>query len=104
MTRASRDKGNRFERQIVATALEHDLKAVRVPLSGAAAGFKDDVIVRAPHGEPWRLEVKKRAGGFKQIYAWLATADALIIGADRQRPLAVLDLEDFFALLKEGDQ
>ena len=98
MGKSQRNKGARFERSIVNTAKEHGLKAVRVPLSGAATGFKDDVIIYAK--DEWRLEAKKRANGFKQIYDWKGEADALVIGADRKRPLIVLDMEDFFDLLK----
>jgi Holliday junction resolvase len=100
MGKSQRDKGARFEREIVNTAKEHSLNALRVPLSGAAEGFKDDVLIRVNDSE-WRIEAKKRGGGFKQIYQWKGDADVLVIGADRKRPLAVLDMEDFFWLLKQ---
>ena len=63
MGKASRDKGGRFERELVNTARAHSLDAFRVPLSGAADGFKNDVIIKLGR-ETWELEAKKRANGF----------------------------------------
>jgi hypothetical protein len=101
MGKASRDKGWRFENETRHTALAHDLKAVRVPLSGATDYAKGDVIVTSPGGVKWTIECKKRANGFKQIYAWMEKGDAecLVLGADHKPALAVLLLEDFFDLL-----
>ncbi len=99
MGKSQRDKGARFEREIVNAAREQDLDAFRVPLSGAANGFKDDVVLRDCEGIEWRLEAKKRADGFKQIYQWLGEADALVIGADRRPALAVIPLTAFLDLL-----
>jgi Holliday junction resolvase len=98
MGKASRDKGGRFERELVNTAKAHGLEAYRVPLSGAAAGFKNDIIIKQGR-ITWEIEAKKRATGFKFIYDNIAGADILVIGADRQKPLAVLDYEDFCDLL-----
>lgn len=103
MGKPSRDKGARFEREIVNAALAHELPALRVPLSGAAKGFKDDVIITDATAEKWNLEAKKRADGFKQIYDWKGEADGLVIAADRKRPLVVIDMDDFFDLLKRVD-
>ena len=100
--KASRDKGARFEREIVHTADDHGLKAVRVPLSGATNFAKGDVVVTAPSGIKWTIEAKKRADadGFKTIYQWLdGDCDLLVLGADRKPALAVLPLSDFFDLL-----
>ncbi len=99
MGKPSRDKGARFEREIVARARSHGLTAVRVPLSGATEFAKGDVVV-GNSVDDWVVEAKKRADGFKQIYQWLdADCDVLAIAADRQPALAVLPLEDFFDLL-----
>lgn len=98
MGKASRDKGGRFERELVNTAKAHGLEAYRVPLSGASAGFKNDIIIKQGR-TTWEIEAKKRATGFKFIYDNIAGADVLVIGADRLKPLAVLDYEDFCDLL-----
>jgi hypothetical protein len=41
-------------------------------------------------GQDLRVEVKCRGQGFRELYAWLAGRDVLIIKADRQEPLVVL--------------
>jgi len=100
MGKASRDKGARFEREIVHTAEVRGLHAVRVPLSGATDFAKGDVVV-SNDVDSWTIEAKKRANGFRTIYAWLEKGDCdlLVIGADRKRALAVMPLADFFDLL-----
>ena len=100
MGKASRDKGARFEREIVSIAQAHDLAAVRVPLSGATNFAKGDVVV-SNDVDSWTIECKKRGSGFRTIYAWLEKGDCdlLVLGADRKPALAVLPLADFFDLL-----
>lgn len=102
MGKPSRDKGARFEREIVAIAQAHDLDAKRVPLSGATNFAKGDVVV-SNDVDSWTIEAKKRANGFKTIYGWLEKGDCdlLVLGADgaRRPALAVLPLSDFFDLL-----
>ena len=101
MGKPSRDKGARFEREIVAIAQAHDLEAKRGPLSGATSFAKGDVVV-SNDVDSWTIEAKKRANGdgFKTIYAWLEKdCDLLVLGADRKPALAVLPLADFFDLL-----
>lgn len=90
--RASKQKGSRFE-----LAVAKALGGVRVPMSGAVAAFPGDVVAEIG-GRKRRLECKKRAAGFKQIYGWLRDNYALVIGADRQEPLIVLRLADFVEL------
>jgi hypothetical protein len=71
--RASRDKGARGERNLKAELLRlgwHDV--YRVPLSGAAQGFKSDVLARPPGlGQEWSFELKCRRAGFESIYTFL---------------------------------
>ncbi len=63
--KASRRKGDRFERECVALFQTHGIAAERVPLSGAAGGsFSGDVTVPIL-GIDRRLEAKIRRGGFK---------------------------------------
>jgi len=93
-----KEKGSRFEREIVEMARLRDLEAHRVPLSGSAAGFKGDVHIKRGR-EVWVIEAKKRADGFKFLYQHLDGADVLVVGADRKQALAVLDLGDYLDLL-----
>ena len=39
------------------------------------------------------VEVKVRAKGFAQLYAWLVNRDILIVRADRSEPLVILPLK-----------
>jgi Holliday junction resolvase - archaeal type len=91
MAKRSVAKGKRREREVARL-----LGGRRVPLSGAAEGFPGDVVL--PCG--WRVEVKARRDGFKQLYRWLEKADALAIRADRRPWLLVLPLERAAALLR----
>jgi Holliday junction resolvase len=91
--RASRDKGNRAERAIVKFLQERGFAAERVPLSGSAGGsYLGDLTVPII-GVDRVVEVKARADGFKQLYAWLVDRDILIVRADRSEPLVVLPLK-----------
>jgi Holliday junction resolvase len=90
--RASREKGNRHERALVAILQEAGFAAERVPLSGAARGrFSGDVSVPLL-GVDRRVEVKVRGNGFRELYKWLDGADLLVVRADRSEPLVVLPL------------
>ena len=98
MGRASRDKGNRTERNVVHFLLEHGIEAERVPLSGAAQGsFGGDVHLKKT-GQ--RVEVKARANGFATLYRWLEGNDYLFVKADRKETLVVMTLEEFTRLFK----
>jgi Holliday junction resolvase len=94
MSKASRDKGNRTERTIVAILQNFGFAAERVPLSGAARGrFGGDISVPL-FGVDKRVEVKCRASGFSQLYSWLGDHDFLIVKRDRAEPLVVLRMSD----------
>lgn len=96
--KASRNKGNRFEREIVDLFQEHGLAAERVPLSGAAGGkFSGDVSVPVL-GIDRCIEAKIRKSGFGQIYAWLEGNYAVVSRRDRSDPLITLRLADFARL------
>lgn len=105
MGKSQRDKGNRVERHIVNAFKAHDIEAQRVPLSGMTSFEKNDVQATIG-GNPWSIEVKARASGFKQLYAWLEkdNADALVIKADRKQALVVLPLNTFAELAYRLDE
>ena len=91
--RASRQKGNRAERAIVKFLQARGFGAERVPLSGSAGGsYLGDLTVPVI-GIDRVVEVKVRAKGFAQLYAWLVDRDILIVRADRSEPLVVLPLK-----------
>lgn len=102
MGRPSRDKGARFELEVVALAQEHGLQAVRVPLSGATRYAKDDVEITpgfAPE-RPWRGECKRR----KALPQWLNSAldgcDFVALRADRREGVAIIPLRTLMELLQ----
>lgn len=97
MPNRQKNKGTRFEHHIVELAKQRDLVAYRVPLSGAGA-IKNDVHIKQGR-TLWEIEAKKRANGFKFLYDNIEGADILVVGADRRRALAVMDLEDLLDLL-----
>ena len=101
MGKASRDKGARFEREIVNVLRDLGYDAERIPLSGAAGGtFSGDVRLCVKHKE-LRFEAKKRGDGFKELYKWLRDHDGLFCAADRQTILVVMPLDRFFKLVDD---
>jgi Holliday junction resolvase len=98
MGRMSRRKGAVIEREIVNKHLELGIPALRVPLSGAARGFKDDVRIEGIG----TAEVKARANGngFAQLEKWLGECDALFLRRDRAEPLVLLPWSTYARLLK----
>lgn len=96
----SRDKGCRFERALTTTLISHGIPAKRVPLSGAMAGFKGDVLAEIA-GIERAFECKARKDGFREIYGWLDENDhvwALAIKADRRPTLIVQLAADWLQL------
>jgi hypothetical protein len=101
VSRRSRDKGARIEREIVNLHRSAGIVAERVPLSGAAGGlFAGDLVVDGLG----RAEVKARAGGagFATIERWLADHDGLFLRRDRALPLVVLPWRVYLRLLTRG--
>lgn len=110
--KASRDKGNRREREMVErlNALP-GVSANRVPLSGAMQGYKGDLRVFLDGVDrPLQVEVKARAkaSGWASVKKWLAENDVLLLVEDRQEPLVVLPWHIFEGLMiafkREGEQ
>lgn len=102
MGKAQRDKGARFEREMVHKFSDAGMPAKRVPLSGAT-WLKSDIIVDI-RGVERPMELKKRGDGFKQLYDWLGDANyALVVAADRRPPLVVLPFDNFAELAPSHD-
>lgn len=96
MGKASRDKGARRERQIVALHTDMGIHAERVPLSGASRyrgnGADIDVYPWGRNVEALVGEVKARGNGegFKTLERWLAENDMLFLVRDRKDPMVVV--------------
>jgi Holliday junction resolvase len=99
--RSPRQKGDRFERELVDLFRAHGLLAQRVPLSGATAYAKGDVEVTPSFADaPWVGECKRR----KVLPQWILDAlgehQFLAIRADRAESLIVIRASAFAELLQ----
>lgn len=112
MGKSQRDKGARFERDIVNRLRSAGIDAARVPLSGMGheangdEDFAGDIRFKIKK-LGWlreKIEAKKSgsARGFALIYRWLGKNRALACAGDRKETLIVIRLDDFLTLLREG--
>ena len=99
--KASRQKGDRFEREVVASLADAGILAERVPLSGAAGGmFGGDIQAFLKPGRV-KLECKVRTRAWLDLYGWIVGNYALVIKRDREEPLVVMRLKDFQKIARE---
>lgn len=105
MGKASRDKGARRERQIVAEHIALGIWAERVPLSGAmkyqGGGHDVDVYAFGKNETPLIAEVKGRKAFPVWLGGYLGQNDALFLIADRDEPLVVLPWKTWAKLLRK---
>ncbi len=94
MPNRSKQKGDRFEREIVDKAEAIGLKAYREFLSRSPLNDAVDVVVAGR-----QMQCKKEASGFKRIRQWLEGVDGVIIGSDYDKPLVIIRLNDWLRLL-----
>jgi hypothetical protein len=108
MGRSSKAKGSAYERRVVDNHKEAGIEAQRVPLSGAMAGYKDDITI-GPNAE-YRGEVKARklAQGWKVLKQWKGDAPFLFlqeiaaVGKGKSpKPLVVMDFDLYAELMKD---
>ncbi len=106
MSKSSRDKGQRRERQVVALHVDLGIHAERVPLSGASRyqgnGADIDVYIFGKDAGALVGEVKARrsGAGFVTLERWLGDNDMLFLVRDRQEPMVVLPWATWERLLK----
>lgn len=100
MASSSRRKGAGFEREVV-HFFEKNLgvEAYRIPLSGAAKGFKGDVLVPGVFGD-CPIEVKYGDHIPRTLYTWLGENAALIVRRKRAPALIVMRLADWAKLMQ----
>ncbi|SEE08965.1 hypothetical protein SAMN05519104_5177 [Rhizobiales bacterium GAS188] len=102
--RVSRQKGDRTERHLVRLLQDAGFAAERIPLSGAAGGkFSGDISVPLL-GTDRTAEVKCRANGFRELYAWLGSNSFLVVKADRREPLVVIPLRFALDIAKAAER
>lgn len=97
--RASKAKGARIEREIVALHEAAGIPAEKQPLSGALGGkYAGDVVVDGV----FVTEVKCRANGegFATLEKWLGSRDMLYLRKDRSEPLVLLPWRTYLVLMQ----
>ena len=99
MPNPSKDKGTRFENECVERAKNKDIEARRFWMSdGRSAGYGKDADIKI--GD-WLFQVKRR----KAIPKWMglnwSEVDGCIIRQDRDKPVVIIDYEDFLDLIKD---
>ena len=104
MGRPSRDKGARYERELVQHLCQHGLPASRVPLSGAVDGYADDVRVCLGETE-LRIEAKRRARLAGYLTQWVEGSSSGLVAMreDRGRTLWLVS-DDLMMWLLQGVQ
>ena len=102
MPNRNKQKGDRFEREIVQWFLDRGFDAERVPLSGAAKGsYGHDVRLGPRLG--YTGECKRFANGLGKLYAALEqdNSDMVFARADRKGTIVCMPLETLESLLRE---
>lgn len=98
MGKMQRTKGINAERELVHLLEDLGIKAHRVPLSGAMANYKDDIVL----GDESTIEVKRRKKIPAILNEMLVSADYGAIREDRGEWLVVMRVKEFATLfLKE---
>tara|TARA_R100000234_G_C4964093_1_gene163111 strand:- start:528 stop:833 length:306 start_codon:yes stop_codon:yes gene_type:complete len=93
----SRDKGLRVERELVNKLKESGVDAKRVPLSGAAEGFKGDIQIGDLIAE---VKARKDGAGFKTLEHWLGDNDVLFLKKNNTDPMVILTWDLFVEMIK----
>ena len=109
MSRASKEKGSRIERELAKKLTDLGIPTRRVIGSGAHGHIdrrlEGDLQVGTygAHAAEWLLtaEVKarKNGAGFKTLEGWLGTNDILLLRRNNAEAMAVLPWETFVSLL-----
>lgn len=106
--RASRRKGDRTERELIALHRELGVHAERYPLSGASrfrgSGHDVDIYAHGREAAPLIAECKARkdGAGFAQLERWLGEYDALFLRRNNTEPLVVLPWRVWAAIVKRA--
>jgi len=106
MPSRSKQKGNRFEREVTNIAKEYDIDSQRAYASnGLSLGHSEevDVLLSTPNKD-WRVQCKVR----KNIASWIkpdaSVVDLQVVKEDRGTIYAVLPYEDFLELIADDEE
>ena len=104
MSNSSKNKGSRFERQIVKTCELHDIKASRAYMSdGRSLGLHSEVDVLILGGIQGNIKVQAKCR--KKLAAHIKpneNVDVQMIKEDRGQIYVVQQLDDWLLMLKDG--
>lgn len=96
MANPSRDKGIRFEKEVVEILKAYGYDAKRVPLVGEDGTKKGraDVVIALPNGDSVKIQTKHRDNLSMDLWNWLEGVDWLIVRRNYKEPLLVLPLRN----------
>ena len=103
MPNRNKQKGDRFERDIVQWFNDRGIDAERVPLSGAAKGSYGHDIRFGP-AQAYTGECKRFKAGLAKLYAALEqdNSDVVFARADRKETIVCMPLGVFESILGEN--
>ena len=106
MSSRSKQKGNRFEREVTNIAKEYDIDSQRAYASnGLSLGHSEevDVLLKTPEKD-WRVQCKVR----KNIANWIkpdsSVVDIQVVKEDRGQIYAILPYEEFLTLIADDEE
>ena len=106
MPSRSKQKGNRFEREVTNIAKEYDIDSQRAYASnGLSLGHSEevDVLLKTPEKD-WRVQCKVR----KNIANWIkpdsSVVDIQVVKEDRGQIYAILPYEEFLTLIADDEE
>lgn len=102
MGKASRDKGKRGEREVVNLLKEAGHQAQRTAPLQAHSG--DDSGADVLLDNKYKIEVKRRKNGFKQLYDYIEDVDFAFVRADRRKHIVAMSAETFLELYRKAKE
>tara|TARA_R100000734_G_C3318562_1_gene112885 strand:+ start:3313 stop:3711 length:399 start_codon:yes stop_codon:yes gene_type:complete len=106
MPSRSKQKGNRFEREVVNIAKQNNVEAERAYASnGLSLGHAEEVdVVLIGKDKEWRVQCKVR----KNIAQWIKpnpnTVDVQVVKEDRGTIYAILPFDEFLELIHDDTE
>lgn len=103
MPNYNKQRGDRFERQVVSLLRNAGIEANRVPLSGALGGeYSGDI--KSPRLGIIECKIRDSQRGYTQIIEWLGNNQLLFLGVDYGEPLVVMPWKVFKEKLNNGTE
>jgi Holliday junction resolvase len=105
MSSRSKQKGNRFEREVVNTAKSYGIESKRAYASnGLSLGYGEEVdVLLTSKGKDWRVQCKVRKNIAKWIKPNTKEVDLQVVKEDRGKAYAVIPYDDFLELIQDEE-